>query len=65
VWTVSIEDLVWKDTSANIAYSVDSLGNQFSPLFSARWLVYVNKTYGANQPRQAQSVGQEPVAVED
>ncbi len=61
----SIEDCVWKFICANIAYSVDSHGSQFSPLFSAGWLAYINKTYGASQPRQAQSVGQEPFGVED
>ncbi len=62
---LSIEDCVWKDTRANIADSVDSLGDQYRPLFCASWLAYINKTYGANQPRQAQSVGQEPVVAED
>jgi hypothetical protein len=62
---LSIEDRVWKDTRANIADSVDRLGDEFRPLFRAGWLAYINKTYCANQPRQAQSVGQEPVAVED
>ncbi len=62
---LSIEDSVWKDTRANIADSVDSFGDQFRPLFHAGWLSYINKTYGANQPRQAQSVGQEPAVVED
>ncbi len=62
---LSIEDRVLKDTSANIAYSVDSLCDHFCPLFCAGWLAYINNTYGANQPRQAQSVGQESVVVED
>jgi hypothetical protein len=58
---LSIEDCVLKDTRANLADSVDSLGDEFSPLFHAGWLAYINKTVGANQPRQ----GQEPVVVED
>jgi hypothetical protein len=62
---LSIEDHAWKDTCANIAYSVESLRYQFRPLFLAGWLAYINKTYSANQPRQAQSVGQEPVVVGD
>jgi hypothetical protein len=61
----SIEDRVWKFIRANITDSVDSLGSQFRPLFRAGWLSYINKTYGASQPRQAQSVGQEPWVVED
>jgi hypothetical protein len=62
---LSIEGCMWKETHAKIADSVDSLCDQFSPLFSAGWLAYINKIFGANQPRQAQSVGKEPVVVED
>jgi hypothetical protein len=58
---LSIADHVWQHTRAKIAFSVDSLGDQFSPFFRAGWLAYINKTHGANKPRQAQSVGRELV----
>ena len=62
---LGIADNVWQKTRATIANTVDSLSDEFRPLFRAGWLAYINKTYGAAQPRPAQSVGQEPVVVED
>jgi hypothetical protein len=61
---LGIPDNVWQNTLETIAKSVDSLGYEFHPLFRAGWLAYINKTYGAPQPRPDQSVGKEPVVVE-
>ncbi len=60
-----IADNVWQKTRAAIAKTVDSLCDEFCPLFRAGWLAYINKTYGAAQPRSDQSVGHEPVGAED
>jgi hypothetical protein len=59
------QDNVWQNTPATIDKTVDSLGNESSPLFSAGWLAYINKAYDAAQPRPDQSVSQEAVVVED
>ncbi len=60
-----IADNVLQKTRAAIAKTVDSLCNEFCPLFHAGWLAYINKTYGAAQPRPDQFVGHKPVVVED
>jgi hypothetical protein len=62
---LGIPDNAWQKTRETIAKTVDSLRDEFRPLFSSGWLEYINKTYGAAQPRQDRSVGQEPVVVED
>ena len=46
---LSIADHVWQKKRQAIADSVDSLGDQFRPLFRAGWLAYINKTYGAKR----------------
>ena len=64
---IGVADNVWHQIRAKIALTVDDLGilgDEFRPLFRAGWLAYIHKTHGAAQPRQAQSVGQEPVVVE-
>ena len=61
---LGIADHVWQATRAAIAKTVDSLGDEFCPLFRTGWLAYINRTYGAPQPRPARSVGQEPVVVD-
>ncbi len=62
---IGVADNVWHQIRAKIALTVDDFGDKFRPLFRAGWLAYIHKTYGAAQPNQAQSVGQEPVVVED
>ncbi len=62
---IGVADHVWQQIRANIALTVYDLGDEFRPLFRAGWLAYIHKTYCAAQPRQAQSVGKEPVVVED
>jgi hypothetical protein len=63
---LSIADHVWQKKHQAIADSVDSLGDQFRPLFRAGWLAYINKTYGAKKPRarQAPSLGQALMVVD-
>ncbi len=62
---LSIPDNVWLKIRAAIALTVDGLGDEFRPLFRDGWLAYIHKTYGAAQPRQSQSVCQEPVVVDE
>ncbi len=64
---LGIPDNAWHKIRTTTALTVDDLGNEFRLLFSAGWLAYIHtgKTYGAAQTRQSQSVGQEPVVVDE
>ena len=62
---LGIADHVWQDKRAEIAQTVEALGDQFRPAMRAGWLKYIQTAYAVRPASAASSTGQGTLIVGD